>query len=308
MSINELPLTIFTPAYNRNDMLKRLYSSLCAQSDLRFEWVVVDDGSTDETRKTVSEWMGKTPFPLRYIYQENAGKHVAHNRGATEARGRLFLCVDSDDWLEQNAVETILADAPALGAEESLLYPKLFSSQNALGKWFPEGLEKIELSDMRMKYGLAIETAIVFRTKILRRHPFPVIEGERFMPEGSAYYDFRNPELFLVRNATFYRCEYLDEGLTRKIWQNWLNNPVGVRLALAKRYSAAKRYSGMLALREKAAAIAGIESLNLALGKALFEGVPVTPLRILALPIAVYLRSARYQNDYSSRPDIPLVS
>ncbi len=261
-----LPLTIFTPAYNRCIELKRLYASLCEQTDMRFEWLVVDDGSNDGTDAAVTGWIDSAPFALRYIRQENAGKHVAHNRGAQEAAGRYFLCVDSDDWLEPNAVKTVVSDATALDTEEGLLYPRLFAQQTALDTWFPSGTGKIELADMRMKYGLVVETAIVFNTEVLRRHPFPVVEGEHFMPEGSAYYDFVAPELFRVRPEPFYRCEYLEAGLTKNIWKNWLNSPVGTRIALNARYRAAGRYPGTRGLREKVAALAGIESLNMACG------------------------------------------
>lgn len=289
-----LPLTIFTPAYNRRVELERLFESLCAQTDMRFEWLVVDDGSTDDTGEAVLGWAKDTPFAVRYIKQENGGKHVAHNRGAVEAAGRYFMCVDSDDWLEANAVETILRDATALDTEEGLLYPKLFAAQTALDTWFPAGTEKIELADMRMKYGLVIETAIVFNTEVLRRHPFPVVEGERFMPEGSAYYDFVAPEMFLVRGEPFYRCEYLDGGLTKNIWKNWLDNPVGTRIALNARYRAAVRYPGLRGLREKVAALSGIESLNMAIGESPLYGCPKTSLCLLLLPLALRLKQQRY--------------
>lgn len=294
-----LPLTIFTPAYNRCTELKRLYSSLCAQTDKRFEWLIVDDGSADGTCELITGCAQNAPFTVRYIRQENCGKHVAHNRGAAEAAGRYFMCVDSDDWLESNAVETILRDSIALDEEEGLLYPRLFSTEEALGTWFPDGVDKIELAEMRMKYGLVVETAIVFNTEVLRRHPFPVVRGEHFMPEGSSYYSFVVPELFFVRNEPFYRCEYLDEGLTRNIWKNWLNNPVGTRMALVKRYEAADRYAGVRALRERVAAAVGIESINIALGKSLTTDLPCSLIwAALLSPIGYCVSKKRFKDSY----------
>lgn len=295
MNDEEILLTVFTPTYNRGQSLSRLYGSLLDQTDMRFEWLVVDDGSEDGTEILISKWADDAPFPIRYIRQENSGKHVAHNRGAREAAGGLFMCVDSDDWLEPFAVETILADSTALDAEESLLYPKLFATQTALDTWFPAGVQKIEFADMRMKYGLVVETAIVFNVNALLRHPFPVVEGERYMPEGSAYYDFLEPELFLVKNTVFYRCEYLDEGLTRNIWSNWLNNPIGTTLSLNKRYAAARRYISFIGIRERLATLAGLESLNMAVGKKAFANCPAkSPLVLLAFPVAVHLRRTRF--------------
>lgn len=288
-------LTIFTPTYNRINELERLYSSLISQTDFRFEWLIVDDGSTDDTENMVVSWLDTSPFPIRYIKQPNSGKHVAHNHGATEASGEYFICVDSDDWLEPNAVETILHDITALDTEEGLLHPKLFAQQTALDAWFPDGADKIELADMRMKYGLVIETAIVFNTDVLRRHPFPVVHGERFIPEGSAYYDFVAPELFCVHNEPFYRCEYLEEGLTKNIWKNWLVSPVGTRMALVKRHESARRYSSVRALRERISALVGIESLNMAVAEPVFSGIDSNRiLALLVFPLSVLVERRRF--------------
>lgn len=270
-------LTIFTPTYNRINELKHLYSSLISQTDFRFEWLIVDDGSTDDTENMVVSWLDTSPFPIRYIKQPNSGKHVAHNLGAVEASGDYFICVDSDDWLEPNAVETILHDITALDT------------------WFPDGADKIELADMRMKYGLVIETAIVFNADVLRRHPFPVVQGERFIPEGSAYYDFVAPELFCVHNEPFYRCEYLEEGLTKNIWKNWLGSPVGTRMALVKRHESARRYSSVRALRERISALVGIESLNKAVAEPAFSGIDSNRvLALLVFPLSVLVERRRF--------------
>lgn len=244
-------ITVFTPTYNRPNEPERLHLSLISQTDFRFERLIVDDGSTDDTENMVASWLDTSPLPIRYIKQPNSGKHVAHNHGAAAASGGYFIYVDSDDWLEPNAVETVLHDITALDT------------------WFPDGVDKIGLAEMRMKYGLIVETAIVFNTGVLRRHPFSVVRGEHFMPEGSSYYSFIAPELFLVRNEPFYRCEHLDEGLARNIWKNWLNNPVDTRMALVKRYESAGRYASVRPLRERATATVCIESINFALGKSL---------------------------------------
>lgn len=274
MPNEDIFLTVFTPTYNRAGTLSRLHDSLIAQDSFGFEWLVVDDGSTDGSSDVVKKWMQDSPFPIRLFSQQNSGKHVAHNLGAREARGKLFLCVDSDDWLEPYAISTIRRDAPD-SDEEGLLYPKLFSTKAALNhsSWFPPDTAKIELCDMRMKYGLVVETAIVFNTRSLIKHPFPVVKGERYMPEGAAYYDFHAPELFHVHDDCFYRCEYLQEGLTKNIWSNWYHNPVGTRFALSKRYDSACAHHSLRGLRERISAVVGAESLNLALGVNVFLGL-----------------------------------
>src|SRR5665647_1656547 len=101
-------LTIFTPSYNRGYILGQLYHSLLEQTCMDFEWVIVDDGSTDNTKDLVQAWTNEGKLTIRYIYQKNGGKMRAHNTGVLYATTELFLCVDSDDYLVETAVEEIL--------------------------------------------------------------------------------------------------------------------------------------------------------------------------------------------------------
>ena len=100
-------ITIFTPTYNRAHRLPVLYQSLCKQTSREFEWVVVDDGSTDDTKSLINGWIKEGKINIRYFWQENAGKAQAHNLGVEMAEKNLFTCVDSDDLLVTNAVERI---------------------------------------------------------------------------------------------------------------------------------------------------------------------------------------------------------
>src|SRR5699024_101291 len=100
-------VSICTPTYNRAYTLSRLYESLLEQTDKDFEWVVVADGSTDNTKEIVQEWSDEGKILINYIYQSNQGKHVALNKGMEVARGILFTCLDSDDWFYHNAVQIV---------------------------------------------------------------------------------------------------------------------------------------------------------------------------------------------------------
>src|SRR5260370_21551906 len=99
--------TVFTPTYNRASTLPRVYESLKAQTFRDFEWLIVDDGSADNTREVVEKWQGEAAFPVRYIYQRNQGKPAAYNRAVQEARGELFLFIDSDDACFPQALERL---------------------------------------------------------------------------------------------------------------------------------------------------------------------------------------------------------
>lgn len=108
-------LTIFTPAYNRAYILEKAYRSLQCQSDKRFEWIIVDDGSNDNTKNLVQKWQDENnTFKIEYYFQENSGKHIAINNGIEFAKGRLFLILDSDDYLRNDAVEIIIKYADTI--------------------------------------------------------------------------------------------------------------------------------------------------------------------------------------------------
>lgn len=100
--------TVFTPTYNRSHLLGRLYESLKRQTFRDSEWVIVDDGSTDQTQELVKHWQMEASFPIRYFWQPNSGKHVAYNRGLQEARGFLFADIDSDDFFAPEALDPTL--------------------------------------------------------------------------------------------------------------------------------------------------------------------------------------------------------
>src|SRR5690554_5503093 len=99
--------TVLTPTYNRAHTLERVYSSLEEQSFQDFEWVIVDDGSTDDTRERVREWQQQARFPIHYFWQENQHKKTAFNKGVREAHGELIVALDSDDSLDMNALDTM---------------------------------------------------------------------------------------------------------------------------------------------------------------------------------------------------------
>ncbi len=100
--------SVFAPTYNRAHTLPRLYSSLCEQTFKDFEWIIVDDGSTDETAEVVKPWLKAAPFRVRYFWKPNGGKHTAINRGVQEAVGRFLAISDSDDWYVPQALDRFI--------------------------------------------------------------------------------------------------------------------------------------------------------------------------------------------------------
>jgi len=179
--------TVFTPTYNRARTLSRVYQSLCAQTFRDFEWLVIDDGSTDRTEELVRAWQAEAPFRIRYLWQENQGLNVAFNRGVQEAQGELFLQLDSDDACVPQALERFKYHWDAI---PDVKRPQ-FSAVTALcmdqhgrlvGTRFPQDVTDSDYLETRYKFKVKGEKWGFHCTSVLRHFPFPTMEG--CIPEG----------------------------------------------------------------------------------------------------------------------------
>ncbi len=212
-----IKVTVCTPTYNRAYTLPKLYESLKKQTNGDFEWLIVDDGSIDDTENLVNSWIsGSDLMEIRYIKKENGGKHTALNYGVANARGKIFFIVDSDDYLKENAIDKIICDFKNLpnGKYAGLGYNKTFEDSGLVGKTF-QGDYVDATSLQRAKYGISGDKAEVFFTDILRRYPFPVYKGERFLTEAIVWNRIAN-DGYLIRwiNQAIYVCEYREDGLS----------------------------------------------------------------------------------------------
>lgn len=224
-------LTVFTPTYNRAYILPQLYHSLKKQTMKNFEWVIVDDGSSDNTEELVKAWMEEEDISLRYIKQENGGKMKAHNTGVQETQTELFFCVDSDDFLVDTAVETILNAWADLDQEKKkqlagMIGYKGVDSERPIGNEFPVGISQDRLGGFYEK-GFAGDASLIFRTEVIREYPFPMIGSEKFITEAYVYDQIdRKFEFYAVPNVLMI-CEYRTDGLTQNLLKTTFNNPCG---------------------------------------------------------------------------------
>lgn len=214
-------LTILTPTYNRAYTLDKVYASLCRQTDYHFEWLLIDDGSTDGTEELVSGWLQQqNPFPIRYVRQENGGKHRAVNKGVQLAQGDFILILDSDDTLTQDAVACAYAWTETIKDQ-----PMIAGVAGQRGKGtsgIPLGgrlqsFKYIDASNLeRRRYGMLADHAEIFKTEVLRAYPFPEFAGEKFLRE-SASWDAMSRDGYVIRwyNHVIYCCDYLEDGLTK---------------------------------------------------------------------------------------------
>ena len=211
-------ITILTPSYNRAHTLPALYESLLKQDTDVFEWLVVDDGSTDATRKLVEGWQGEGKISIRYLHKQNGGKHTALNEGIRLIESELTFIVDSDDWLPENAVEIILQYHEKYREMEGLCgysFLRFYPDGKVNDAFYPQDEWIDTYINARINAGIAGDKAEVFFTDVLKRYPFPVYEGEKFVPEDLVWVQMSGPYKMVHINRCVYISDYLEGGLTR---------------------------------------------------------------------------------------------
>lgn len=231
-------VTIITPTYNREKYLMKLYESLKAQSCKDFQWILVDDGSVDTTKELAESFLKEEErgFEMQYVYQENGGKHTALNRGIGMTDTELIFIVDSDDYLPEDSIQII--------GEYHQRYKKNKERLNLCGysflrchadgsvntAFFPENEKVDSYGNARVNGNIGGDKAEVFYTDILKKFPFPVFEGERFLPEDVVWMQMSGPYKMVHINENIYTCDYLEGGLTNSGKRMKAKSPRGMVL------------------------------------------------------------------------------
>lgn len=222
-------LTIFTPAYNRAHTITRTYESLCRQTSKDFEWLVIDDGSTDNTRELVEKWIEENKIPIRYIYQQNQGMHGAHNTAYKNIHTELNTCIDSDDYMPDDAVEKICSFWKEHGSDRYAGIIGLDVTENGkvIGSGFPEGLEETTLGDFYLQGGSG-DKKLVYRTDVIQQYPeYPLFEGERYVGLAYKYMLIDQDYKLLTLNEPLVIVEYQEDGSSVNMYRQYWNNPKG---------------------------------------------------------------------------------
>lgn len=231
-------ITVFTPTYNRAYILGNLYRSLQRQTCFDFEWLIMDDGSADDTGALVRGWMEEgNAFPIRYYRQENGGKHRAINRGLELAEGKLFFTVDSDDYLTDDAIEKVLrweSEIPSGGSCCGFAGNLGTAINETPNRIFEQAYVDATALD---RYSIVDgERAMVFYTEIHRKYPYPIFEGEKFMTEAVAWNRMAHDGYGMrFYNDIIWIYEYKEDGLTKAGRRLFLNNPRGYGLWLREK-------------------------------------------------------------------------
>lgn len=241
-------LAVLTPTYNRSGYLKALFESLCHQTNMDFEWWIVDDGSTDGTEAVIQGFQAQAVFPIHYTYKENGGKHTALNVAIPRITSELTIIVDSDDTLTSEAVETIYSYHSKYANQPKLcgyVFHRKFSDGHISGKIF-EPDEKIgSYIDVRINGDdTHADKAEVFYTKCLQEFPFPEYPGEKFLGEDTVWLPMGRSYDMVYINQAIYVFEYQDSGLTKNRRQHNIASPRGCmhRAALYMEWDIKLRY------------------------------------------------------------------
>lgn len=284
--INMKTLTIFTPAYNRAYTIGRTYESLLRQTCKDFEWLVVDDGSTDNTKELVNAWIAENQIPIRYVYQKNQGMHGAHNTAYANIHTPLNTCIDSDDWMPDDAVEKIVTFWKAHGSDKyaGIIGLDRTESGEIIGSCFPEGMTETRLQDFYAAGGSG-DKKLVYRTDVVKKYPdYPLFEGERYVGLAYKYMLIDQDYKLLTLNVPLVTVEYQQDGSSFNMYSQYWRNPRGFAFfrktemlttdSLKRRFIVCAHY---------------VSSSIISRNKSFIRESPKKLMTILALPVGIAL-------------------
>ena len=223
-------LTIFTPTYNREKLLPRLYESLKRQTCSDYVWLIVDDGSTDDTETLINGFIEENIIDIKYYKRENGGKMRAHNDGVRLCETPYFLCVDSDDYISDTAVEILISTISKYNLSLKKNIAGIISHKGKSESELLSGVNFPNNVDFSTLYGLYLngfkgETTIMFVTDVIAKYPFPEIPGEKYVPEDYIYDKIDAEYEYIVLDSITTICEIVSEGYTDSVVKLKKNNP-----------------------------------------------------------------------------------
>lgn len=283
-----LILTIFTPAYNRAHTLPRTYASLQRQDCKDFIWLVVDDGSSDNTAELVKGWQEQErEFEIRYIYKENGGMHTAHNTAYENMDTELNVCIDSDDELADGAVRCILDLWKKIDHKKYAGIIGLDADMNTgkvIGTTFPEYMKETTLQGFYDSGGTG-DKKLVYRTDLMKTlPPYPVFPNEKYVSLGWKYQLCDQNYKLVTTNTVLCNVEYQTDGSSMNMLRQYLRNPKGFAFIRKENMKYIKSTK-----RNFIDCIHYVSSSMLAKNRRFIAESPKKVLTVLAIPFGVLL-------------------
>lgn len=222
-------LTVFTPTYNRAYVLKQCYDSLCRQTCKDFVWLIVDDGSSDNTKEIVEKWMANdNGFEIRYVYKKNGGMHTGHNKAYELIDTELNVCIDSDDFMPDDAVELIVNfwEENKDSNYSGIIALDVYKNGQVIGKELTNK-KSTTLSGYYQNGGQG-DKKLIYRTEIINKYPpYPEFEGEKFVPLDYKYLLADQDYELLIMNKPVCVVEYMEDGSSKNMLRQYYRNPKG---------------------------------------------------------------------------------
>ena len=216
-------ITLFTPTYNRAHLLSRLYNSILIQDVIDVEWLIVDDGSIDDTEALIENFKKESIINIRYYKKSNGGKHTAINFGLQNAKGELFFIIDSDDVLAENALKIIKTHYQSIKNNDKICgivgLSQYIDKQEIVGDYFLKNDWEVSFADIYLKYHLKGDKAVAFKTEVLRKYSFPEKQRIRFVFEAVVWHEMSKKYKVLAINNIIQYKEYTNEGITRNTYK-----------------------------------------------------------------------------------------
>jgi len=223
-------ITVFTPTYNRSHCLRQCYESLKHQTSKDFLWLIIDDGSNDGTGKLAEEWIKENAISIKYLYQENKGMHGAHNTAYSIIDTELNICVDSDDYLVNDAIKEIASFWNKFKSDDyaGIIALDADKSNKIIGTRLPEGIKDSKYTELYQLKGVKGDKKLIYRTDIMKRlPPYPEFKGEKYFALSYKYMLADQNYKLLLMNKAVCIVDYSPDGSSRNMLQQYRNNPRG---------------------------------------------------------------------------------
>lgn len=243
-------LTIFTPTYNRAYCLHKCYETLIHQSNKDFVWLIIDDGSEDNTKELVQSWLEKKEIDIIYHYQENQGMHGAHNAAYSIIETPLNMCIDSDDCVADNAIEKILKAWDQIKNKPTfagLVGLDADIEGHIMGTKIPNHIKETTLYDLYYKHHVKGDKKLVYKTKIVKKYPaYPIFAEESFVPLGYLYRLIDQDYKLLPINDVLCVVEYMPDGSSMNMFKQYRRHPKGFAFSRKSRMKLAEDFKDEL--------------------------------------------------------------
>ncbi|MCW9130900.1 glycosyltransferase family 2 protein [Bacillus paramycoides] len=282
-------LTIFTPTYNRAYCLQNCYESLKRQTCKNFVWLIIDDGSSDHTKELVNNWISEKHIKIKYHWQQNQGMHGAHNTAYEMIETELNVCIDSDDYMPDDAVEKILSFWSSYGSDEvsGIIGLDLYTDGKTIGSRLPENLKRSTLFDLYNKHSVTGDKKLVYRTELTKRYPYPIFKNEKYVGLAYKYYMLDQQYEMLLLNEALCHVEYMPDGSSMNMLNQYRKNPRG--FAFYRKELMKLPFTNRIFKYRQA--IHYVSSSFIARNKRFIQESPYKGLTLCALPFGIILYS-----------------